>query len=470
MARPNFQTCLGIPTPESLRALVRAPPLCLPTPGDVAAVKITGGLGKDLSRPADEVTQGESLADGLSDIVIILQRPLNRSKHNPKVSFHDFVEDSRTLSAVKELIHFASKGARSIYTVTVLNAFPFQHEACSKDQAKKGHEAITQVLKVKKPKVILRCHCEEYSDEWLKRLELPGREYQLERKEVKITEDHTAVVLQSFHPSCAVNNADCRPEYRALLMYHFVAAFSELTSEFSLPDTAEKIRKLCLKKGERMWYDIPDYKPWQAAFRISEALENTQVEGFNATYESLSRLAGGSSSFGCLGIAKIVLFLWKRHFREDPLYEQVMSWLLSRGNEQKDWFPCEPPRASHRRSLEDYLSDLQISERPVICDIQRMTYEASLLAVQASETLRSAENLGEDLRAKMIDIYEKYNALVCKYLSGSSMSETKDAIPIRAQLKSCEVFLSTFSDQEYMLGLVRCHKQLASLVGANGVA
>jgi hypothetical protein len=343
MDQPNFPTWLGIPTPEQMRARISAPPACLSSPGDAVAVEIIGSLGEDFGRPADEVTQAKNLTGGLSDIVIILQRPLPRWKHNFGDIFPNFVKNSPTLWAVDELIRFASKGARSIYNVTVLNAFAFQPDKLLTGRERLGHEALGRILQAKKPKVILRCHLEEYSDEWLKRIELPGRDYKLERKEIKLTEEHTTVVLQSFHPSCAVNNADCRPEYRALLMYHFVAAFSELTSESSLPDVAEKIRELCLKKGERRWYDIPGYKPWQAAIRISEALEKaydgpckarfleisdltplghrtTEIEGFNAMYESLSRLVGGSNSFGCLGIAKIVLFLWKRHFQNDPLY------------------------------------------------------------------------------------------------------------------------------------------------------
>ena len=305
------------------------------------------------------------------------------------------------------------------------------------EREQKGHEALAWILQVKKPKVILRCHREEYWDEWLKCIELPGRDYKLERKEINLTEEHTTVVLQSFHPSCAVNNAACRPDFRALLMYHFVAAFSELSCESSLPGVAEKIRELCLKRGERRWYNIPDYKPWQTARQISEALEKaydgpckahfvdisdltplehraTEIEGFNAMYESLSRLVEGANSSGCLGIAKIVLYLWKQYFHDDPLHEQVRSWLLLQGNEQKDWFPCEPYPVSPQVSLEDHLSDLQISEQPVICDNQRLTDETSLLAVQASETLKSANILGEGHRAKLIDIFKKYNALVCK--------------------------------------------------------
>lgn len=495
MYQPTCPVYLGIPTPESLRGLIGAPPPCLPSPGDVAAVKITGDLGTDLGRPADEVTQGENLADGLSDIVIILQRPVHRRRHNFGVVFADFVKNSPTLSAVDELIRFATAGARSIHDVSVVNAFPFQPKESppERERERAGHEALARILQAKKPKVILKCHCEGYWDEWLKRIELPGRDYRLERKEIKLTEEHTTVVLHSFHPSCAVNNADCRPEFRALLMYHFVAAFSELTSEFTLPDVAEKIRELCLKKGERRWYDIPDYKPWQAAIRISEALEkaydgpckkrfirifdrtpleqcNAQMKGFNAMYKSLSRLVGGGNSFGCLGIAKIVLFLWKRHFQDDPLYEQVRSLLLLQGNEQNDWFPREPHPVSHQRSLEDQLADLEIPERPVTSGNQRVSDEASRLAVQASETLKSADILGEGLRATLIDIFERYNALVCKYLSGTSMSEIKHAISIRAQLKTCEIFLSTFNDQDDMVGLVKCHKQLAILVGENGTA
>ncbi|KAJ6041510.1 uncharacterized protein N7446_010606 [Penicillium canescens] len=496
MAQQNFQTCLGVPIPESLRRLTGAPPACLPISGDVAAVEITGSLGEGFSKPRDEIMQAQHLTTGFSDIIIILERPLDRQNHKFNCSSEDFVKSSKTLSAVDELIRFASKGARSIHTVTVLNAFPFQPDKFATGRERKGHEALARILQAKKPKVILRCHREEYSDEWLKRIELPGRDYRLGRKEINITEDHAAVVLQSFHPSCAVNNADCRPEYRALLMYHFVAAFSELWSEFSLPDTAEMIRMLCLQKGERMWHDVPNYKPWQAAFRISEALEkaydgpckahflrisdetplehcSTRIKGFNAMCKSLNQLFGNSNNFGCLGIAKVVLFLWEQHFRDDPLYEQTKSWLLLRGNEQKDWFSSGPHPAPYQSPLEDDFSGLRISERPLLCGNQKLTDELRLLADEASESLGSAEYLGERLRANMVRIFEEHNVLVRKYLSGTSTSDINNAMRIRAQLNSCEVFLSTFIDQNVsleqtdMLDLVRLHKELASLVAAN---
>ena len=41
----------------------------------------------------------------------------------------------------------------------------------------------------------------------------------------------------------------------------------------TLPETAEEIRKLCLKRGERKPEDILKYESWQAASLISRVLE-----------------------------------------------------------------------------------------------------------------------------------------------------------------------------------------------------
>lgn len=62
---------------------------------------------------------------------------------------------------------------------------------------------------------------------------------------------------------------------------------------------------------------------------------STQIRAFRALYGSLKQLFGNTNSFGGLAIAKIVLFLWKQHFQEDPLYNYVMSWLVIRGNSEK---------------------------------------------------------------------------------------------------------------------------------------
>ncbi|BCS27789.1 uncharacterized protein APUU_60837A [Aspergillus puulaauensis] len=489
MCSHGIQTCLQIPVPLSMKDLAHAPPVCLPTRGDHEAIEILEKFGKALLRPEDELTQAQNLAAGFSDIVVILERPRHRRNHKFDVSFEDFVQSCGTLLAVDELIRFATKGARSIHTVTVLDAFSYRPDKYTTDEDKTCHEVLAQILKVKKPKVILRCHRDAYCDEWLKQIELPGDSYQLERKEISIFNGHSTVVLQSFHPSCAVNNADCRPEYRALLMYHFVAAFSELTSKFTLPETAEGIRKLCLKKGERKPEDICEYEPWQAASLISRVLErpyqglidvqfidiadetpyesrNTQGQAFNALYGSLKRLFGNANSFGGLAIAKTVLFLWKRHFEEDPLYNHVMSWLILRGNEQKDWFACETYLVSDERTIEEKLSGLQLSTPSIIHDILAVKDELLILLCQASATCIRGEYLADDSRARIIDAYEKHNELARRYLGELSMSDVNHAMHIRALLVSCEMSLSTVTDEtsipgkKVYLDAMRCVREL----------
>ena len=485
--------CLEIPIPKSIKDVVTAPPNFLPTSGDHESLELLKKLGEDFGRPTDEIAQTLNLAAGFSDIVIILERPSRTNKFN--VSFEEFVKSCATLLAVDELIRFASKGARSIHTVTILDAFSYQPDKNAKERDKRCHEVLAQILRLKKPKVILRCHRDEYCGRWLKRIELPGKDYQLERKEIAVVEEHTTVILQSFHPSCAVNNANCRPEYRALLIYHFVAAFSELRSECILPETAERVRKLCLIKGERRSQDIPVYEPWQAARSISEVLEttykgpseahfvefadetmferrSTQIEAFDALTGSLRQLFGSKKTVGGLAIAKIVLFLWKQHFQRDPLYDLIMSWLILRGNEENDWFPCDNEITSDQSTLEDQLSCLQISTPPTISDARLMEDEVAPLLVQVAATFVRGENLAEDLHTRIIGAFDKHNGLVRRYLRESSMCDINHAMRVRTLLIRCETALSAIRVQSHTLGrdilhdAIRCLKDLASLLDA----
>lgn len=185
------------PTPGSLRKLTGTPPAYLITREDVEAIAIIEGLGEVFCKPEDEIIQAKNLASGLSDIVVLLERPHHRRDHKFNVSVEDFVKNFKTLSAVDELIRFATKGTRSIHDVTVVNVYSFQPDKFATQNDKECHEAVAKILKAKKPKVILRCHREEYWDQWL---ELPARHYQLRRKKINIVEEYTTIVLQSFHP------------------------------------------------------------------------------------------------------------------------------------------------------------------------------------------------------------------------------------------------------------------------------
>jgi hypothetical protein len=162
----------------------------------------------------------------------------------------------KTLWAVDELIRFATNGTQSIHTMTVLDAFSFKPDDKSHIPDERCHQLLAEILRAKKPKVVIRCHRGEYKDSWMKHFELPSEEYKFVRTEFRAGGNHRTVVLQSFHPSLAVNYSARRPKYRCLLIYHFIAAFAELSGVSQLHEDAEEIRQLCTKKG----YILSPYK------------------------------------------------------------------------------------------------------------------------------------------------------------------------------------------------------------------
>jgi hypothetical protein len=134
--------------------------------------------------------------------------------------------------------------------VTVLDSFSFVPKENGNKLDGQCHKLLAEILKVKLPKVIIRCHQCQYEDPWMKRLEIPTTEYGFIRTEIEVDKNNTAIVFQSFHPSKAVNYNDDRPEYRVLLIYHFIAAFAELNGASQLHGDAEKIQELCERKEQ----------------------------------------------------------------------------------------------------------------------------------------------------------------------------------------------------------------------------
>ena len=244
----NHRICLGISIPLSVQALPRTPPASFHHPGDLTSLQALKDFGKEFDVPCDEIDQACNLASGPADIVVILKRPKTRKSHEYGHPFPQFVRRCKTLRAVDELIQFATNGARSIHTVTVLDAFSFKPDDKSYIPDERCHQLLADIIRAKKPKVVIRCHTGGYNDPWMKHFELPSKEYQFVRKELEAGGNHKITILQSFHPSLAINYAARRPEYRCLLIYHFIAAFAELSGVSQLHEEAEEIRQLCIKK------------------------------------------------------------------------------------------------------------------------------------------------------------------------------------------------------------------------------
>jgi hypothetical protein len=245
----NYHICLGIPIPLSVQALPRTPPASFHHLGDLSSLQALKDFGEEFDVPCDEIDHACNLASGPADVVVILERPKTRTSHEYGHPFPQFVVCCKTLWAVDELIRFATNGARSIHTVTVLDAFSFKPNDKSHIPDERCHQLLAEILRAKKPNVVIRCHRGEYKDPWIKQFELPGEEYKFVRTELRNGGNRRTVLLQSFHPSVAVNNPARRPEYRCLLIYHFIAAFAELSGVSQLHEDAEEIRQLCTEKG-----------------------------------------------------------------------------------------------------------------------------------------------------------------------------------------------------------------------------
>jgi hypothetical protein len=143
--------------------LGRAPPVVLSTGTDAAAIKLIEDQGKRLGRSRQEIQHACDLATGPRDIVIVLERPA--SDHNYMLEFGEFVEKSPALKALNELILFATKSSRSIFTVSIIDAFSFQPKSKVPPQPSYqplDSECLTllgEFLRLKQPRIVLSCTC-----------------------------------------------------------------------------------------------------------------------------------------------------------------------------------------------------------------------------------------------------------------------------------------------------------------------
>ena len=304
------------------------------------------------------------------------------------------------------------------------------------------------------------------------------RDYGLHRKKAKFAEDHETDLLQSFHPSIAINNTDCRPEYRALLMHHFVAAFSVLNDKFAFPDSVEEIRKLCLRKGNRVENTIPRLDDWEAADFISRALKekyedaqiepdyigfvgNTkdEMESFDNMYTCFERLLGSkTNTFGTLGIAIVITFYWKEYFRFNPIYRQLRQWLLIRGNEQEDWFPSpghyqtlnthNTLKSDEIASLEHSLSTVNITtpSDQNLREVMSINNEVTQLASAFLGLSRSGLALDPFPKDKLRTLVITHNSYISGYLRLSPSTNINNTLRIGALTQRCEFLVIILAD------------------------
>lgn len=241
--------CLDIPVPRCVREILLEPPVCPPRDEDNKALDLIKDFGARFGRSEDEIKQACNLASGLSDVAIILERP--RENQPYPSNFDEFVQECETLKRVDELIRLGSKGARSIHTVMVLDAFTFSPTPKDPENPKLPltppdkdcHELIEQIVKLKRPKVILACWQGVCGNPFVLRFKSLGVGTNPILTET-VVKTQTTNVIQSFHPGCVLNyDVTLKPYCRMLLMCHFIIAFRVLAGSTEIPEWIETIRR-----------------------------------------------------------------------------------------------------------------------------------------------------------------------------------------------------------------------------------
>lgn len=228
--------CLDIPIPQCVQALVQGPPHSCVKLEDSAILSLIQDFGRKHHLPQDEIQQACNLGSGMSDVLIILERPAPR--HDYSVDFNKFVADCPTLRATDQLIKFSSKGQRTIHNVTILDAFSFQPNKNRPCLTEPWFDVLERLVKLKRPKVILCCWSGPCEHPFISKLRSLG----LGSKSVREYEDEAKTFLiRSFHPATVVCYGERKVHSRMLLICHFVMAFAQLGEKLMIPEWIDSI-------------------------------------------------------------------------------------------------------------------------------------------------------------------------------------------------------------------------------------
>jgi hypothetical protein len=180
-------------------------------------------------------------------------------------------------------------------------------------------------------------------------------------------------------------------------------------------------------------------------------------------YNWLEYLAGQSRTFGALGIAEAVLFLWKEHFEKNPLYEQVTTLLLFRGSEQQGWFPT----ANHKLPVEEELSKLQISSSEFSCwravalnspEIFEVNKRAIIRISNALLTLEEGEEVVKTNQLhtfsvaacnEIADLIKTQNSLVDECIRTSPLTQLYSALKVWELATQCGILAEIIKSEKY---------------------
>ncbi|KAE8334457.1 hypothetical protein BDV24DRAFT_145842 [Aspergillus arachidicola] len=376
MESPLLNSCLGIGLPACLRDLPVPPPVSLADSKDQQVFDAIRALGTRSQAPQEEVEKACCLAAGPADFTILLERPA--PNHDYADDFEKFVRSCPTLQAVDELVKFATNGARSIHTTSVLDAFllkPVATQALPTDSD--CWNTIEQILKIKQPRVVICCWSGECHNRNLSQFRSRGVRSLAMRSIVRLN-GKDVTIYHSFHPATAIRHSQCQPSLRVLLAYHFAAAFLELRHPQEPPGWALNISKEAANPSTLN--ENLSFKAAECSLRCAlliilglEKIGSVHIRSRKTVsrlwrddiFTLVGYLSTTSYQHGALLVARATL-LWQKYFSKTLEFQKVLSQLLDLGNRQSTFYPSSSNFST--TGLEETLLLLKIDEpaiRPV---------------------------------------------------------------------------------------------------------
>jgi hypothetical protein len=159
----------------------------------------------------------------------------------------------RTTHAFQELVTTASGGKMTADDISAFDTLPYSPEGSDEyDLIKRAEQTFSDMVKAKKPEVVLCCYQGDSADKFIGGLRSLGVGQVFDDPCLQISADCTITRVNAFHPSYAVNYQPTYSCFRRLLLLEFVKVFSHWTGKWKEEAWMDKLRSDCATLARKL--------------------------------------------------------------------------------------------------------------------------------------------------------------------------------------------------------------------------
>jgi hypothetical protein len=192
-----------------------------------------------LARP--EITGG---------ILIVLLHPDSSQKFNS--GYLTESEKCPTLKAVFEIIEVVSNGYLSEESVSIFDSLPFMVENYDASAVhRKSQETFLEMLKAKKPEVVISCFGGESHLKEVISIRKRGIGQTFTPQSLCLVPEYRTMRVSAIHPSYVVNRVATESCFKRLLVLEFAHGFGVWRNSWNEEEWMRDLRELCREKSRQ---------------------------------------------------------------------------------------------------------------------------------------------------------------------------------------------------------------------------